>query len=176
LAFLFVEIPLIQRQILLFGHPTYAFTVVVLTILLFSSLGSALARSPWLRTRTRFGLVMGLLATLICVTALVTTDLDRAVMGWPLLPRTLVVSAMLAPAAFLMGLPFPAGLAWLEDMAPELVPWAWAVNGCSSVVAAVLAAILALSFGFTAVLLLGAGAYATAGVLMDRELRRSLPK
>jgi len=83
----------------------------------------------------------------------------------------------------MMGIPFPLGLAWIEraaasfDYAPDgrsaqddarptaATPWAWAVNGCASVVASVAAAILALSYGFTAVLLLGALAYALAGVV-----------
>ena len=68
----------------------------------------------------------------------------------------------LAPLGMLMGLPFPLGLAWLDDHAPKLVPWAWAVNGCASVVASVLAAMLALEFGFSVVLWLGAAMYVGA--------------
>jgi hypothetical protein len=69
-----------------------------------------------------------------------------------------------------MGLPFPFGLAWLEERAPGLVPWAWAVNGCASVAASVLAAILALSYGLTAVMLLGGVAYLAAGAVIIRRL------
>ncbi len=75
----------------------------------------------------------------------------------------------LAPLAVLMGLPFPLGLAWLEARAPGWTPWAWAVNGCASVVASVLAAILALSLGFTVVICLGAGAYAVAMLVLPRQ-------
>ena len=75
----------------------------------------------------------------------------------------------LAPLAILMGLPFPLGLAWLERDAPDLVAWAWAVNGCASVIASVLAAILALSYGFTLVLLLGAGAYSLAVLVLPGQ-------
>jgi hypothetical protein len=168
LAFLFIEIPIIQRWILLFGEPTYAFTVAVLTVLLFSGLGSALSASPRLRARSVF---VGL-ALLSCALALAGAHLDRAILGWPDLPRVLIAVASVAPLALLMGMPFPIGLAWLESAAPRLVPWAWAVNGCASVVAAVLAAILALSLGFTAVLLSGAAAYAGAGLLMWRRTTR----
>ena len=73
----------------------------------------------------------------------------------------------LAPLGVLMGLPFPRGVAWLEDRAPRLIPWAWAVNGAASVVASVLAAILALSMGFTVVLLLGVSCYAVAGIVLS---------
>ena len=83
--------------------------------------------------------------------------------GLAAVARAAVAVIGLAPLGVLMGLPFPRGVAWLEDGAPRLIPWAWAVNGAASVVASVLAAILALSSGFTVVLLLGAGCYAVAG-------------
>jgi|YNPNPStandDraft_1061719.scaffolds.fasta_scaffold04226_6 hypothetical protein len=155
IAFMFVEIPLIQRWILPFGHPTYAFTAVVLALLLFSSLGSTLARRPWLARRTTPGAV-GLMALLV---ALVAPLLTEALLGWPVPVRVVAAVASLAPLGFLMGLPFPLGLAWLEEESPGLIPWAWAVNGCASVTASVLAAILALSYGFTAVMVAGAAAY-----------------
>jgi hypothetical protein len=163
IAFLFVEIPLIQRSILLFGHPTYAFTAVVLPLLLCSGLGSTVARAAWLPRRAAFGA----LVVLALLAALAGPRLTTAALGWSLAARGLAAVVSLAPLALLMGLPFPLGLAWLEAQAPHLVPWAWAVNGCASVIAAVLAAILALSIGFTAVLLLGAGAYAVAGLLIS---------
>jgi hypothetical protein len=78
----------------------------------------------------------------------------------------LAAVATLAPLALALGLPFPAGLAWLGRAAPALIPWAWAVNGCASVVASVLAALIALSGGLTVVLLLGATAYALAWLLL----------
>jgi hypothetical protein len=158
LAFLFVEIPLIQRWILLLGHPIYAFTMVVLALLTSSSLGSALARREWLPKRILFA---ALLVMVLLVPWLVN-QLSGSALGWPFLMRACLALFSLVPLGVLMGLPFPLGLGWLEQHAPDLVPWAWAVNGCASVVASVLAAILALSFGFTLVLLLGGLAYAGA--------------
>jgi len=161
LAFMFVEIPLIQQTILVLNHPTYAFTAVVVTILLFSSLGSALARrwehSEWW--------MMGLL---VCFTALLPIAYPRLVhlvLGWQPCWRVLTVVLSLAPTAILMGLPFPLGLKAIESFESPLIPWAWAVNGSVSVVASVLAAILVLSYGFTFVLLLGGGMYAGAAIL-----------
>ena len=61
-----------------------------------------------------------------------------------------------------MGVPFPRAIRMLGGHAPALVPWAWAVNGSTSVVSAILATVLALSFGFTWVMLGGAAAYLTA--------------
>jgi hypothetical protein len=163
-AFLFIELPIIQRWILLFGQPTYAFTAAVLTILLFSGLGSASVRLPRVNVRV----VFPMLVVLACAIALTGASLNRAILGWPTLWRMAVAVAELAPLAFLMGMPFPLGLSWMEGASPSLIPWAWAVNGCASVVASVLAAILALSMGFTAVLLIGAASYAVAAVVLWR--------
>jgi hypothetical protein len=56
-------------------------------------------------------------------------------------------------------MPFPQGL---RRLAPREVPWAWAANGALSVVSSVLSALLALSLGFSAVLVAGALCYAGA--------------
>jgi len=163
-AFLFVEIPLIQHWILLLGQPIYAFTTVVGILLLSSGLGSALARAPWMPRRP----VFCVLVTLAVVLPLGMPYMVELILGWPLWARLCSALISLAPMGILMGLPFPWGLAWLETYAPQLAPWAWAINGCASVIASVLAAILTLSYGFTFVMLLGAGAYAGALLTFQR--------
>jgi hypothetical protein len=75
---------------------------------------------------------------------------------------------MMAPLGYLMGLPFAGGLRIVERYEPQLVPWAWAINGSFSVISSVLAVMVALSWGFSAVLWLGAGAYAVALVGFGR--------
>jgi len=157
-AFLFVEIPLIQHWIILFGQPIYAFTVVVGVLLSSSGAGSALARAEWLPRRSAFG---GLVCLALALPLAMSHLLDF-VLGWPLLARLGAAIVTLAPLGLLMGFPFPLGLFWLEKQAPQWTPWAWAINGCASVVASVLAAIFTLSFGFTVVMLCGACAYAGA--------------
>jgi hypothetical protein len=75
---------------------------------------------------------------------------------------------LLAPLGMLMGLPFPLGLSYLSQVAPDRLPWAWAANGAASVVASVLAALVALSVGFVGVLAAGAAVYAVAALLTTR--------
>ena len=167
LAFLLVEIPLIQQWILLLGHPVYAFTAVVLALLVFSSVGSILSRRAWAQSSLAFGA----LVALAVVTPFATAQYVDAALGWPLVPRAAGAALLLAPLAILMGIPFPRGLAWLEGSASWLAPWAWAVNGCASVVSGVVAAILALSYGFTVVLLIGAACYAGAWAALPKTSR-----
>jgi hypothetical protein len=73
----------------------------------------------------------------------------------------------MAPLGLLMGFPFPMGLIWLEKNDSPLIPWAWAVNGCASVIAAVLAAILVLSTSFSVVLVIGALFYGLAAISLE---------
>ncbi len=90
--------------------------------------------------------------------------LTPALLAAPLALRLGAVVALIAPVGLLMGVPFARGIGALGD-ADALVPWAWAANGSASVVSAVAAAMLALSFGFT-LLLVGAGAlYLVAAAL-----------
>ncbi len=78
-------------------------------------------------------------------------------------PAKVAISIVLiAPLAFCMGMPFPLGLRQVSDRAPDWVPWAWGVNGCASVISAILATLLAIHFGFTLVVALAMALYAVA--------------
>ncbi|MFQ5774045.1 MAG: hypothetical protein ACE5GS_05980 [Kiloniellaceae bacterium] len=167
LAFLFVEIAFIQRLVLFLGHPLYAVAVVLAAFLVFAGLGAGAA--PRLADRLRVGgrvkaldvAVAGI--SLVAVSYLVVLP---PVMGWlmPAAAPIKVAAALLviAPLAFWMGMPFPLGLADVTERAPQLVPWAWGINGCASVISAVLATLLAIDFGFTAVVGLAVALYLLA--------------
>ncbi|MGE5602064.1 MAG: hypothetical protein ACM30E_03375 [Nitrososphaerales archaeon] len=163
-GFLFVEIPLIQRWMLVAGHATYAFTGVVLILLLGSSVGSMLA--PRVNAARRP--VLMLLSGLIALLAVLSGRVAEAALGLPGFAQWILLGAMLLPPAVLMGMPFPLGLAWIEAESPRLTPHAWAVNGCASVIASVVAAILTLSAGFTVVVALGAACYALAAFALPQ--------
>ncbi len=156
LAYLLVEIPLMQRFILYLGNPAYALTVVLFALLLFSALGSRMSARA--RLRPALLALVGLLATI----PYLLPGFFAATLGLSLTLRLALSVVLLAPLGCLMGIPFPGGLRHLEPGTP--VAWVWAVNGAASVVASVLAALLALSLGFSWVFWIGAlcylGAYA----------------
>lgn len=166
IGFIFIEIPLIQRFILLFGHPIYAFTIVVFVLLIFSSLGSMLAGNEKLPRRLLFTIL--LVGSILMPT--LSQMLVKEALGWYFPWQVLVSIICLAPMAILMGLPFPIGVAWIKQSRLALIPWAWAVNGCTSVIAGVLAAILALDYGFSLVLYCGALAYLGAYLTIFKDL------
>ena len=80
-----------------------------------------------------------------------------------------VTLVLIAPFACFMGMPFPLSITQLARGNPELVPWAWGVNGCASVVAVVLATLLAIHFGFRVVVAIVVTLYLTTLVTQGRD-------
>ena len=170
LAFLFLEIAFIQKFTLFLHHPLYAAATVIASFLVFAGLGSAwsarLAEAERPAGRPPGGgRNCGARHDLFVPAAAALPDL---LMPWPTVFKVTAAALLVAPLAFLMGLPFPLALARLGETAPSLVPWAWGVNGCASVLSAVLATLLAVHFGFAAVVLLALALYGTAAVVFPR--------
>jgi hypothetical protein len=146
LGYLFVEIPLMQRFILFLGHPIYAFATTLFALLLFSGLGSMIC--------PRLSLLKMLIVLFLTILLypLLLPHLFQLLLGQTFVLRLLASVLSLAPLGFLMGIPFPGGIALLDRLAPDLIPWAWGINGCLSVLASILSTMLAISFGFSWVL------------------------
>ena len=179
-GFLFVEIPMMQQAILFLGEPAYAVTVVLASLLLSSGLGSLCSG----RLRVPLGVIVGLVVVMTVLTAALLPMAFATLLGLGWGWRVVVTATLPAPLGFLMGMPFPMGLRALTPRqqpggacsparcvgADSRLPWAWAVNGAMSVVASVLAALMALSLGFTSVLIVGAGCYAGAALIAHFRL------
>jgi hypothetical protein len=119
--------------------------------------------------------MLALLAVAVLIYPALLPSIFQMFLGYALAARIVISIIVLAPIGFLMGVPFPKGLAVLNDQAPRLVPLAWGVNGCASVISSILATIGAMTWGFAIVLLAGAGAYAVALISLESTGRRSPP-
>jgi hypothetical protein len=171
-AFMLVEIAFIQKFVLFLSHPIHSVAAVLGAFLVFAGLGSRLSRglSERIGRVPPVTLAVALIATLALVYLVLLPHLFGRLGGLPRPGRIALAVALVAPLAFWMGMPFPIALSRLRD--PQLVAWAWGVNGFASVVAAVLAALLAIHLGFNAVVLLALALYAIAAVTVPR---RTLP-
>jgi hypothetical protein len=78
--------------------------------------------------------------------------------------RALVAVAFVAPTGLVMGLPFPAGLAWIQRKYSKTIPWCVGINGFASVLSTILVIPISLLFGYSAIVLTGGGLYALAGI------------
>lgn len=164
LAFLFLEIAFIQKFILFLSHPLYAAAVVLSAFLIFAGLGSGFSqrleekKSGHAPIAGAVAVIAGLGGGYLFFLGPIFTPL----MGLAGPVRGAIAVLLIAPLAFAMGMPFPLAMGRLGKAAPRLIPWAWAVNGCASVLSAVLATLLAIHLGFNAVVLLSLGLYGVA--------------
>jgi hypothetical protein len=161
LGFLAFEVVLIQRFVLFLGFPTYALSVVLFALLLFTGLGSLM--SERLRER-RTGLVAALAAVtaIVVIAAFALQPLLRGLIDLPFAARVAIAVALLAPVGLLMGMAMPIGLKRLAGLYPDGVAWAWGINGVMSVLGSVLTIFVALNWGFTVATLVAAACYAVA--------------
>ncbi len=158
-GFMFVELGLLHRLSPHLGDPTAALGVVLVAILLGCALGSrALAgRGEVAVKRALLGLVV-----VACVAAWALPILTSHTRGLAPLPRSFAVGALVFVVGVLLGVPLPAALSRISRRAPSRVAWFWAVNGGTSVLATIVATLLALHLGATVTVLTGAAVYALA--------------
>jgi hypothetical protein len=168
LGFILVEIPLFQQFILFLGHPIYALSVVLATLLVASGIGSLLTdRVPPERALARARWALAAATALGLAAAFGLQPILDAALALPLAARIAVAVALVAPLGLVMGMPFPLGVKTIAaEGALPLVPWVWGVNGATSVLSTVLAFVVALLFGYTAALLVGVSCYAVATALV----------
>ncbi len=157
IAFLMIEIALMQKFILLLHHPIYSFSVTLAIFLLFAGIGSQVSGRLLKRWKIKPVLLLSCLGIgLIGFSYLWLLGPVFEMASTLAMPYKILLSAMLlGPLAFLMGMPFPTGLSLLAQHAQHYIPWAWGINGCASVISASLSTLLAIDMGFNAVIGIG---------------------
>lgn len=171
IAYLFVEIAFIQRMILCLENPSYAASTVIASILISSGIGSALAgQVQWLKSPR----ILLILSGFVFLCGFLLTGIIGYMNQYPMMIRIILSVVLIMPAGILMGIPFPLGISLVGSSAPGFIPWAWAVNGCFSVIAPILAVMLALSIGYQFILFAGAAAYLSAFWLIRKDWTKML--
>ena len=169
LAFMFVEIAFIQKLILFLSHPLYSVAVVLSGFLVFAGIGSGYSKRLMQRLHdsnySAVTIVVVAITAITLIYVLLLPELLGRLVGLPDIVKVGLSMLVIAPLAFWMGMPFPIGLSKLATDAAGFIPWAWGLNGFASVLSASLATLLAIEFGFTAVVLLALGLYVLAAAL-----------
>jgi hypothetical protein len=165
-GYILIEVALIQKFVLFLGHPTYALTVVIFSMLVSSGIGSFLSRKLVNDRNGRLVAVLAIAAALVALLAVIAGPVLTAGVGLPLVVKMLATVLLIAPAGFVMGIPFPTGLRLLEKRHEPSVRWAWSLNAAASVLGSVGALVLALYLGLVETLLIGCGLYLCALVVI----------
>ncbi len=165
IGFMFIEIGLMQKLVLFLGHPIYSIALVLSSLLIFSGLGSFVSgRIGWRNERIIFFSVLSIFVILLIYTGILGPIVSHFLKEDKITRVTLSL-ALLAPLSFFMGMPFPSGLKKIEKDYPGFIPWAWGINGGSSVLASILCIIVAMWLGFLSTLIAAALVY-LAGMLI----------
>jgi hypothetical protein len=161
MGFLVLEVVLIQRFVLFLGFPTYALSIVLFALLLFTGAGS-LVSARLGEPRRVLVTALAVALALIAAAAVGLQPLLRALIELPFALRVVVSVALIAPFGVALGTAMPIGLRRLAARHPQGVPWAWGINGITSVIASVLAVAVAIAFGFTVATLVAFACYLVA--------------
>lgn len=161
LGYMFIEIILIQRFILYFGTPVIAVAFVIAIMMISSGAGSFVSGYVNLSRRNLRIILAAVVAGGVILLACLNPIL-RHTIGMHLAVKVLIAVFMIAIPGFFMGMPFPLGLRATSARHQSLVPWAWGINGCLSVIASPLAILIAVEAGFVWVMLVAIIVYTLA--------------
>lgn len=168
-GFMLIEIVLIQKFILFLSHPIYSVSVVITSLLLFSGVGSFYSTIFLKNIRKKLQFILILIIITAAGYSILIPGMFNYLVHLPVIIKYLISFFIVAPIAFLMGMPFPIGMSLLARHSSNLIPWAWGINGYLSVVSAVVAPLLAMEFGFQGVIMLAAMMYTAALLISNRE-------
>jgi len=159
-GFMLIEVAILQRFVLLLGHPVYSLTVTLFSLLLGTGLGAAWSRRFDQQSLGRTGAIalVTVAAIAVAVIAVVTPLINWAV-PFTRATRMAIAVATLVPVGLALGIPMPTGIRLLSSRAPDMVAWAWGMNGALSVLGATLAIFIAMNWGFQATLLAASVTY-----------------
>jgi hypothetical protein len=157
-GFMMVEIALLQRMSVFLGHPVYALSVVLFSLILWTGFGSMTSKRVRLDGAGK--LVAWSVASAAYLFALpvwlpLLFDLD----GANILVRASLCVLVLAPAGFLMGFGFPTGMRLVSTINAGPMPWFWGINGGAGVLAASIAVVTSVAVSIDATLRVGAACY-----------------
>jgi len=171
-GFMLLEVALLQRFVLLLGHPVYSLTVTLFSLLLGTGVGSLISRriAPDrvrdLTVRALVGVAFVALAAAFGLARLVDIGIP-----WELPVRIAFAVALITPVGILLGMPLPGGMRLLAANRADIIPWGWGINGAFSVVGATLAVFIAMNWGFSVTLMSAGAVYLLAALTLWRRSR-----
>jgi hypothetical protein len=173
-GFMQIEVAVLQRFVLLLGHPVYSLTVTLFSLLLGTSLGAGWSqRMQEARLARSASIALLLVAAVGVVVVGVVTPLISWAIPFSRAARIAIAVALLVPIGTVLGIPMPTGIRLLRARAPQLVTWAWGINGALSVLGATLAIFIAMNWGFRATLMTASGIYLIGFLSLQSATSRS---
>jgi len=164
MAYMLVEIVLMQKYQLYLGSPIYSLIIVLTSIFIFSGVGSLLSGKFNDHIKKIFIFAIPLL--LIIYTPLLKS-LFKETMHFAFPLKTMVSLLSLAPLFICMGVPFPFGLTKIKNnISPSFAALVYGINGAFSTIGVTLSLLLSVYYGFTLTFYLGTIFYLSAFIII----------
>lgn len=165
LGFLLVEVWLLHRFAMYLGHQSRSLVIVLSTLLCATGTGALLGERLWPEPRKRVLIASAGVAIWAGMGWFGLGALQELSWTLPLWARAVLTVSYVTPLGAVLGLPFAAGLRWVEREARSAAPWCIGINAFASVLASVAVVPLSMFAGYSAVLAAGLGLYLAAGWL-----------
>ena len=174
-GYMMFEVGAMQVLNVFIGDPAYSLALVLAGLLVASGIGAGisgrLSNRPAVRVISSTTVII---ASAIIVWLTWTHVAHPGMMQVPLVARAAITLVGLLPVGILLGVPFPTAVKEVEKLNPNFIAWAWGVNGVTSVLASILAIVVAMQVGFTAVVCIAAAIYLLAMVAYRSHARAVL--
>ncbi|MGB6689812.1 MAG: hypothetical protein WBE76_18405 [Terracidiphilus sp.] len=159
-GYMLFEVGAMQVLSVFVGDPAYSLALVLAGLLVASGVGAALStRFSHLPALRVISYATATIAAAMVIWLAAAHFLDPRAMQLPLTARAAITLAGLFPVGVLLGLPFPTAVKQVEKLNPNFIAWAWGVNGVTSVLASIVAIVVAMQVGFTLVVCIAAAIY-----------------
>ena len=176
LSFMFIEITLMTKLSLFLGHPTYSLSVVLFSLLVFTGIGSLVSSLVKMDSRRILMFDIGFLIIIGLCYYFIMDKIFISALSYNSAVRAIIAGVLISPVGFCLGMPFPLGLKALGEENSSLIPWAWGVNGCASVLGSVLALVFAQWLGFWNTLLFSLIFYMIAVMIFSKIFSQQFMK
>jgi hypothetical protein len=167
---MFIEISFIQKFVLFLGYPAYAFAITIFSLLLFSGFGSYWTGTLQKKPEDSIKRAFLALVPILLLYSLFLPHLFNYFIGESFWIKVFITVLIQMPLGFVLVMFFPLGIKVINQVDVGMVPWAWGINGMSSVVSTIVAIILAMNYGFAVVAYLAIVVYlvGTTSMLLTR--------
>jgi spermidine synthase len=171
LAYIMIEICLIQKFTLFLGQPVYTMLTVISTLLIFSGIGSMFSDNIIKLIKGKLYILFTFICLYTILIGLLNPMIFEALVRLDILYRIIISAAIIAPLASAMGIPFPLGMKQINypkgNANRYLAAFSWGINGFFSVLGSILVVILSMSYGFRIVFILSALLYGIAFLVIN---------
>ena len=166
IAFVVIELVLIQKCMKLIGYPLHAYSTVMAGLLVSAGVGSVASRRIPVGRAAK--LVFPAIAVVGACSLLAFPRVAGAAMEWRTAGRVAAAGILVCPLGVLMGMPFPLGVRALERAGPPAIAWAWGMNGLATVLGGLASVVSCVFWGFDVTIAVALGLYALAGPVLLR--------